>query len=238
MISVLWHDRGGDILVDAGKYGYQSDEFRAYCISTRAHNTVEVDGVSYSRAAADAHGGALAGIESHDWGFELCGIRDHRMLGVTHRRVLLLRPGSWLIVLDELLSEQPHAYTQWLHLAPRFRMTPRGSGFVGDAGSLRLGVTTFSTRAIAFTRVRGQTSPAPQGWISQGYGQVQENDALAAAVDGDHAVIATVLALDDQPVPVASTPAPGSALRLRLEGDDASFEVEMAPDERPRMRRC
>ncbi len=43
-LSLIWQDRGETLLIDSGKYGYQRDRMRRYFRSTRAHNTVEVDG--------------------------------------------------------------------------------------------------------------------------------------------------------------------------------------------------
>src|SRR5690606_14844638 len=67
-LTFLWHDRGSDLIVDAGRYGYigktdqgtdlwlkgnwYSDPMRIYCESTRAHNTLEFNGIDYPRRKA------------------------------------------------------------------------------------------------------------------------------------------------------------------------------------------
>ena len=74
-LSFVWYDRGADILIDAGRYGYlgrtkkgselwnqgfwYSDPKRVYVESTRAHNTVEIDGRSFDRKRSKPYGSAL-----------------------------------------------------------------------------------------------------------------------------------------------------------------------------------
>ena len=49
-LSLIWQERGESLSVDSGKYGYERDRMRGYFLSTRAHNTVEVDSRDFSRA--------------------------------------------------------------------------------------------------------------------------------------------------------------------------------------------
>lgn len=236
-LSVLWYEGGSDILVDAGKYSYDySDEFRSYCVHTRAHNTVEIDGASYSCAAEDAHGGAVEGIAPHGWGFELRGLRKHRKLGVLHSRRVLFRPGAWVVLVDTLRSHEEHSYTQWLHLAPRFSMRHREHGFADDSGGVQLCVAAFSTGQLNLAHVRGQTSPRVQGWISRGYRQIEENDALGVTVQGDGVVIATALTLGDGRMPVGTPSDADSGLELLLWAHGARFEIVLEPDSCPAVR--
>jgi len=59
-LTFVWHESGRPFIVDAGRYGYYYDEpGRRYCESTRAHNTVEIDGRSTSMRPSDAFGSAL-----------------------------------------------------------------------------------------------------------------------------------------------------------------------------------
>ena len=57
---------GRNLLIDSGRYTYKYDHpYRQYVESTRAHNTVEIDGRDFSRRQADAFGSAIvAGGES------------------------------------------------------------------------------------------------------------------------------------------------------------------------------
>ena len=46
--SFEWFEHGRKILSDSGQYGYTRDKWERYFDSTRAHNTIEVDGRNYS----------------------------------------------------------------------------------------------------------------------------------------------------------------------------------------------
>jgi len=121
---VLWAD-GRPVLVDPGSFAYTGPLRRAFR-STRAHNTVEVDGrdqcelwgdfrVAYPpnvRAAPlRRHGNDVLAAGSHD---------GYRRLAdpVIHSRIVIWCPGDGLIVLDMLRARQPHQVVSSLHLAP------------------------------------------------------------------------------------------------------------------------
>src|SRR5690606_872956 len=87
-LSILWYDRGRPILVDSGKYSYNRDSWRDYVRSTRAHNTVEIDGEDYSIRRKDAYGSALKGYQRFGNAFLLVAETRHAHVGVNHKRVV------------------------------------------------------------------------------------------------------------------------------------------------------
>ena len=135
-LSFIWYDRGAVILIDAGSYGFlgrtesgsdlwnkgfwYSDPKRIYVESTRSHNTVEIDGMSFNRRESPPYGSAierwgetedgLLFVETHALQFETVG----------HTRLLVLDPGNWLLVYDWLSDEAgaEHDFRQWFHFAP------------------------------------------------------------------------------------------------------------------------
>ena len=120
-LSFIWYDRGTEILIDAGRYGYlgktepgsdlwnkgfwYSDPKRIYVESTRSHNTVEIDGMSFNRKDSPPYGSAiqrwgetedgLLFVETHATQFETIG----------HTRLLVFDPGNWLLVYDCSLTK-------------------------------------------------------------------------------------------------------------------------------------
>jgi hypothetical protein len=89
-LSFFWFDHGQDILVDPGKYGYDSNAWRRYAVSTRAHNTVEIDGLSYPIKREYAYGSALRRVEPAGDLWLVEGAVDHRLHKVRHQRLVLL----------------------------------------------------------------------------------------------------------------------------------------------------
>ncbi len=86
-LTITWFDRGREILIDAGRFGYvdllpadsplrRQGYFygapeRQYVESTRAHNTVEADGKDHVRRGRDPYGSAILDAEERDGHFRL-----------------------------------------------------------------------------------------------------------------------------------------------------------------------
>jgi hypothetical protein len=184
-LSFVWYDRGEEILVDSGCYGYlghmdpeselgrsgfwYSDPKRVYCESTRAHNTVEIDGVSYRRRGVRPYHSALTRTGERAGTFFIEAQVRHRK-SILHNRLLCFRPAEWLLVLDVLNDTQDltHDYVQRFHFAPELDVKALGSGLSvvlpSEAQPLYV-VPLLATESV--TLVRGQTEPTLLGWTSR-----------------------------------------------------------------------
>ena len=113
--TFIWHDRGADILIDAGRYGYAgrtepgsklfldgfwySDPKRVYVEGTRAHNTLEIDGRNHRRFRQPPTGSTMLGSVERDGVFaSRCTVPNAS--AARHQRFLALKPGEWLAVFD------------------------------------------------------------------------------------------------------------------------------------------
>jgi hypothetical protein len=224
-LSFIWYDHGHELLVDAGRFGYldrtepgsdlwnegfwYADPNRVYVESTRAHNTVEIDGCSFQRRGVKPYGSALqrwgdaAGVfytESH--------VR-HRE-SVRHARVLLFRPGDWLIVFDWLWDnrQRPHRFLQRFHFAPELAAEAAGPTLrleLPDSAERLHMVPLLPTEMVP--PVRGQREPDLLGWSSRRDGTMTPCWTGGYAAAGvPHATFATLFAFGDQ------TPEPGHGL--------------------------
>ena len=231
--AVLWFDRGHELLVDAGRYGYHgrterdselfrrgfwySDPWRVYVESTRAHNTVEIDGRSYDRTrepygSGIRGGGALLGLR---WSLGVVPQGD-----VEHQRLLLWQPGEWLLVLDALddATGAPHAFAQRWNLAPELDLVAAAAGEEDD-GTLcfrhpEIGLPLRATDLAGVTAiapVRGQEEPERLGWISRQDRAVEPLWTFGLGVEGaPSARFATLLHFSEQPaLEPAAVVAPG-----------------------------
>src|SRR6185436_14954164 len=114
-LSVAVRAGGVDLLVDPGTYDYFSfPAWRQYFRSTRAHNTITVDGHDQSELLGSFQWGRRASARRLDWrprpgGGAVAGEHDgYRRLPspVTCRRSLDLdRPSRMLTITDEIESE-------------------------------------------------------------------------------------------------------------------------------------
>ncbi|WP_334123103.1 heparinase II/III domain-containing protein [Glutamicibacter sp.] len=131
-LNIVWYDRGMEILVDSGRYGYgkllDSDSplraegyyyaapERQYIESTMAHNTLMMDGKDQSRRGRDPHGSGLVEAKQEGNLFDLVARVAHE--DYTHRRRVVYYPGHELQVLDSVFSqdENPREATIWFNL--------------------------------------------------------------------------------------------------------------------------
>ncbi len=197
-----------EILVDSGTGVYNAEpEWRDYFRSTRAHNTVVVDG--QDQAIGDGTFGWATRFSTrilrhfsfvnadyieaeHDGYSRLANPIVHR------RRVLHVRPHCWLVV-DDFRGEGHHTFETFYHfpalaavsLDPRnslssvnLRSADRGQG---------LSLAFYASNAVEAHVIRGSKAPI-QGWLSKEYGDIQPAPVLRARVhDSTPSAAMTVL---------------------------------------------
>ena len=168
---------GVDILVDPGTFDYFTyARWRDYFRSTRAHNTVTIDGVDQSTMLGSFLWGAKAEASCLEWsasglGGRVCGEHDgYRRLAspVLHRRTLELDGRRReLVVQDRFFSSGRHDFCLHFHLAEHCRVAPAGDNrYEIDAG---LGSVTLELdEGLATSLVYGSESPI-SGWVSRSY---------------------------------------------------------------------
>src|SRR5690606_34838719 len=120
--SFIWYERGRMVLIDPGRFGYldptdpSSDlgmrgyyyahASRVYVEESRAHNAIEIDGGSYQRRGVTPYGSGIVGAGEFNGIHHAAGRVEHltidRSARILHTRLLLLRPGEWLVVLDRM----------------------------------------------------------------------------------------------------------------------------------------
>lgn len=197
-LSFIWHDRGSDILVDAGRYGYLSKTSqgsplwlagnwysapgRLYCESTRAHNTLEFDCMDYPRKGISPLGSMIERHTTTDNGLVVFESQARHFKGLLHSRVLFYMPNSFLIVFDWIKDnfDLAHDVKQWFHLANHLRAS---SDELGCRVEIPDSDTTMHVRSLVdeaqpLPIIRGQTDPYMQGWWSGNEGEILPNDAI------------------------------------------------------------
>lgn len=136
-LTFVWYDRGREILIDAGRFGYvgktqpksalwldgfwYSDPRRIFVESSKAHNTIVIDGRNHERRQAHPFGSALKAwgkLKSGKICYSVGEVKHFR--SVRHIRTLIAYPGEWLLVLDWVHDNlrKAHQLEQWFHFAP------------------------------------------------------------------------------------------------------------------------
>jgi hypothetical protein len=182
-LSLLVHAYGRRLLTEGGVYAYDSSPWRRYVLSTRAHNTIIVDGLDQHRAGLRETyvtkvplGNRWLSTAQFDFaeGWYDDGYGPERNRTVCHRRaVLFLKPECWLVI-DRLTPGDAavHRYEVIFHFdgenatAMASPLGVRGT----DPEKPNLAIVALNAAGVAVDLVKGQEEPTVQGWVpARGY---------------------------------------------------------------------
>jgi hypothetical protein len=231
-LGFVWSDRGLPILIDPGRYAYAgkiergsdlfrqgfwyADPKRIYVESTRAHNTVEIDGRSYNRTRAP-YGSALRYAGEQD-GLIVTECHHRPAGSVLHIRLVTLAPGRFLLVVDWLFdrSGATHDFRQHFQFHPAWTVAADPTDETGarllavhDRTEQRLAVLPLLTEQGSLRAVRGQEEPDLLGWYSdKPYSLIPCTTLVSEQLATDYALFATLFTFstDAQPAPTLTSP--------------------------------
>jgi uncharacterized heparinase superfamily protein len=177
---------GRAVVVDSGVHDYEDGALRAYVRSTRAHNTVMVDGAEQSeiwgvfRVARRAAPLSAELLRTSDTRACFTGSHDgYRQLagGVVHqRRVDYSRTAGWTIT-DVLLGCGEHSAESYVHIHPDLAVASEGDDIV---------LFDESNTAVARIKVAKDTCRVrlERGWYCPQFGSKFENSVIVFAAQG------------------------------------------------------
>jgi Heparinase II/III-like protein len=146
--SFCLYERGRPIVLDSGNPGYEYDgpEFR-YGTSPAAHATICVDGFDWSRENPAYGSGMLAAAERN--GLYALLTRNPGAVpgGGVARRLLVYRPGRFLLVIDDVEAGAERQIARYLPLAPDLEasLDGRGGAEISRQGSTVASLIQVST---------------------------------------------------------------------------------------------
>ncbi len=217
-LTFSWYE-GRDILIDSGKYGYKgktdpksadalagfwySDPKRQYVESTRAHNTVEIDGMNYLRRGREPFGSAIvdSGRVAENIYFIRTKVTEFKT--ITYDRTLIYSPGKWLAVVDDLKDSESKTrdYKQWFQFAPDLEISRAGKEVVvRNVGKTALRGVSLLEGPSPAKPISGQKTPRLQGWYSQNANHFQPTTSVSFDQSGEGAEFVTLFAFSGSPV--------------------------------------
>lgn len=175
--------KGQRVIVDSGVYNYVPGPMRQYCRSTRAHNTVEVNGVDqceFWSAFRVARRGRPRDVEwqAEADGFRLRGWHDgyRRLAGrPEHQRTITWKTPNRLEVRDRVRSSKQVSAVSWLHFHPACSIEHI------DAHKASVG---FPGGRVQITFEGGQLLRMEDSFYCREFGRKEANVALAYAHNG------------------------------------------------------
>ena len=181
-LNIVLYAQGRVHLTDPGTHSNDHSKWHTYVRSTRAHNTVLVDGLGQNRQARANREAGVSTPLPHTWvsnpSFDFAsasyedGYGAQRSRGVTHTRsILFIKPDVW-IVTDFLRATDGaiHRYEALFHL-DSIKVDVVGNGKSvetcnRDAGNL--GIYGLVPEGTELDCISGQEEPVVQGWIPRG----------------------------------------------------------------------
>ena len=177
-LNIVVYSHGRVHVTDPGNYQYDTSKWRKYILSTRAHNTVMVDGMEQHVRGLSREHCLVSEPLPHTWITEPTfdyasasygeGYGPDRDRTVTHTRsILFVKPNLW-IVTDFLKAsdEATHTCESMFHLDAEAAVLENGRGVETrnvDGGNL--GIYGIVPPGTALEIVSGQEDPVVQGWI-------------------------------------------------------------------------
>jgi len=175
---------GRPVVVDAGVRGYEGDPFRAYARSTRAHNTVMVDGREQSEVWGTFRvGGRASPVDPvlHGDGYGAVfegGCRPWHAPRTVHRRRIEVRDGHCAVT-DRVEGSAGAPLESWIHFHPEFAVRREGDGWIAERPGQAVALETWG--ADETTLHPGERDPV-QGWHFPEFGRALSAPALCLRV--------------------------------------------------------
>lgn len=178
-LNVAVYAYGKYMLVDPGSYSYDSSPWRKYIVSTRAHNTVMVDGLEQHRAGRPRPEYVLSKPMPIKWAsnakFDYAqssygdGYGSTNEVKAKHTRsVFFVKPEYW-IVTDRLepADSQVHKYSGMFHLDMSGAEVDPASNAVHttDAEGANLTIWPMAMPGLSVSVISGQEQPIVQAWV-------------------------------------------------------------------------
>ena len=223
---------GRDILVDAGRFGYDGDiaeTFRGYAVGTASHNVVRIAGQSQN---VDASGNSSPQTDdcliapAYDFAKGTVTGGYTNTTGVAENtRLVRYERGKYWIIVDKFVTDQSRNIEAMWHYHPDCTVVTDGLETTSnDAGLGNIRIVPVGSVGWSLNIIEGQLTPSVQGWYSAKYGSYESNPtAVYTASITDDTVFAWLI------IPGLGTPDPMTAEILSSDETSVTIKVTEAP---------
>jgi len=186
--NILFHAYGRLLLTEGGNYAYDTSAMRKYVLSTRAHNTIRVNGYNQNRSlhyrnesfdiAAPSNGlwdsseEVDTAVSLYDEGYG----PEARRWAKHERKVILIKKtpengllNPFAIVVDRITpaDSESHQYQALWHLGTETNQIMGNLIQSSDLNLTNLAILSVGPDQLSTTIVSGQEEPEFQGWIAR-----------------------------------------------------------------------
>lgn len=176
-------------IVDTGIHGYGGDRYREYCRSTRAHNTIMIDGREQSEIWGTFRMGGQARLieagasgEREQWEFHGAYRPYHDRRLCHERRIRRDRDGTWTIE-DTVRGGPFKRVDSFLHLTAEVRIeTLEGGALVLEREGLRYRLEPFGNASVT---VHEAAEGSADGWYFPDFGIARPGRTIRFTYDAE-----------------------------------------------------
>jgi len=183
-LNILCSADGINWLVDPGTFVYTSSrQWRDFFRSTRAHNTVVVDGQDQAEPVDFFKWRKLLHVRLENWvslsslDFAVATHDGYMRLpkSVEHRRSIIFAKPDYWIVSDKLFGSGVHTFEFFFHFAPGVKLERSDDAWLASKSGREF--LLAPTAQIEFRVATAEESPI-QGWYSEDYGHREPTPVL------------------------------------------------------------
>ncbi|WP_269477113.1 DUF6270 domain-containing protein [Hominibacterium faecale] len=205
-LSFAMYSRGYDIFSDTGYYNYNSGN--AYCDyfkSAKAHNTVIVDGDSYSTENESAYKVGIYDYELTDQYDHIIGYNDMYEGVSIDRHFYSLHDVT--VLYDNIMAKGTHTYTQIFHLSEHMKIVDKSNRQVlmqiKDTEYM-VRIKQYGKQKCMLEEIRGEENEdmadreIQGGYLSYAQNEVTAATTLHFSISGDNVDFITVITVEDK----------------------------------------
>ena len=164
------YSHGRKLFIDSGKYTYNTDIWRAYFLSNRAHNVAGIAGETFKRDETTSTGSVLGRAYLSDQGEYVIEGSVTRRNFFTHQRRYNYLPGDRLRIEDSVTARDGDVAVLYFHLASDLDAQKASDGVVDVLQKgLVVARIRFDGKNAKVVIRRGEEGPEIQGWASPAY---------------------------------------------------------------------
>ena len=168
-LGFVLFEKGREIFVDSGKYGYNKDKWRKYYIGPSAHNIVTLEGVNFLPKDRKITGTAITDTSiSSNNSFQIYGSVSRKDFFV-HQRQFLYFPGKSLTLNDNITARKNDIVVMYFQLAPKLKAVNKNNRVLVYDTEEQICYISISVEDYKVTITEGQTKPSILGWRSGDY---------------------------------------------------------------------
>lgn len=171
------------VIVDSGLHDYENSDERKYCRSTRAHNTIEIDGLEQSeiwgqfRVARRAKTHSASLIKHVDGECVFNGSYSpywSSRQNISHSRVIKHNSHKWSFK-DTVTGSGEHVVNSFIHLHPDIDCCEESGSYFFVQDDIKLACFTFSGNV---------TLHIEDGWYYPEFGMKKKNRVIRLSYEG------------------------------------------------------